>query len=592
VSVSDLVDRELFSSSEKKASGLLMYQHKQRSHRFHAGSHALNGTGRNTKTLISALERVTQQENLRFMTMSPFDGALSPFRMAHKGRTWCPRCFEDRLATGGIIYEPLLWTIDIVTICHLHRQPLEKNCPSCGRESKYLTAYIRPGYCAHCRAWLGSAARQPEFSGPDTNLAYWHAKSIGELFTLAPHLDTVSLAQTIKDNLLACMQAVTEGNLLLFARICGIHKTSLWLRVQATDGYLMPVNVLLAICDRLDIPLIAFFETDFSKASLYWEHAARMVQADRMGALRPSPALLRLLLEETTREQPPPSLSDVATRLGYKATWSLHRVDKAICVQISKNHKQSGQSHYWRRRGSKRICEMFDLKQLLEESLARDKPVPVLELAKNVGYANGSTLRGRHPALCAAIDCKISAGGQERLAIEEEVLKVALKESPAPTLSTLRKRLGYPSSWWIKARFPDLYTLIQANRKTHQSKRIAEIGKQLERILAETPAPSSLAMVQKRVGISQAYLAKLFPKLCAALIERCLGHRHEAALLRRTQLVAEIQWIVQNLSLQNKTPTVRLVRSLLQPTSIKDRTVLSEAIKTARSKFPAILGSV
>lgn len=78
---------------------------------------------------------------------------------------------------------------------------------------------------------------------------------------------------------------------------------------------------------------------------------------------------------------------------------------------------------------------------------------------------------------------------------------------------------------------------------------------------------------------------RLFPELCIQIKELCLMNRREAILLRQAELVEEVRLIVQSLSLQKTDATFKLVRSLLKPNSTKNKVVLSEALRTAKSQF-------
>jgi len=347
----------------------------------------------------------------------------------------------------------------------------------------------------------------------------------------------------------------------------------------------MRISMLLLICNRLDIPATAFFEIERSKAISRWEHAALVVNdSNRMTTLFRRRELLRHLLDEATREQPAPSLPEIAKRLGYKQTGRLTRVDPALCLQIRSNFTQSGRKHAYRQPNENVRSPKFDLRQILEQSLSQDLPVPVKKIATSLGYADARSLREKCPTICTAISRKIAARNREDAMTLQKVIMEALEEMPPPTLNELKKRRGDLTSYNIKLYFPELYKSLMERRKMWQSDRILGIRNQLEVMLAEFPAPSSLAQVEKRVGMHQAYLVKSFPELYAALIERCLASRREAASLQRALLVEEVRTIVQDLSFQKKNATFKLVRSLLRADSIKDRAVLSTAIKAAKSQ--------
>jgi AraC-like DNA-binding protein len=344
------------------------------------------------------------------------------------------------------------------------------------------------------------------------------------------------------------------------------------------------MDVLLRLCRRLDIPFTAFFETDQVLASAYWKHAAQAVQHEELApAYRPAEQLRRLL-HEAVQEQPAPSLFEIAARLGYKGTERLYQVDSVLCQQISLNYRRSGRSHRWKKPGARRISEEFDLRQLLEESLAQHEPVSCLKIAAQLGYTNEGYLRMQFPDLCRAIAKKIAVRRGERTNTIERTLRDALEEKATPTLDEIRKRVSYSSSMCLQFNFPVLCRQILRRREAHHEKRIAQLRVTLEQLQTETPA-LSLRTVSTRTGISPSHLKTLCPEQCAALASRYISWRHETAVRRRTQLMEEVQKIVHDLHCQGKCPTVGRVSALLQPNSLREWKTLTEAVKMARNRI-------
>jgi hypothetical protein len=111
------------------------------------------------------------------------------------------------------------------------------------------------------------------------------------------------------------------------------------------------------------------------------------------------------------------------------------------------NHRRSGQSHWWRRRGAKPICERSHVKKALEDYLASDKPIPTLDrIAASLGYAVDQSLRQKFPELCRALSMRIAQQKQARVAAIEPALEHALQETPPPSLLQVAKRLGFSAS--------------------------------------------------------------------------------------------------------------------------------------------------
>src|SRR5437667_7484325 len=110
--------------------------------------------------------------------------SLSLFR---RFRTWCPACYEGWRASGRSVYEPLLWSLRVASVCPLHRRSLISVCPHCERPIRPIMSSSRPGYCGRCGGWLGAMPDGPlpeELSPASSN--YWVSNAAGELLALAP----------------------------------------------------------------------------------------------------------------------------------------------------------------------------------------------------------------------------------------------------------------------------------------------------------------------------------------------------------------------------------------------------------------------
>ncbi len=118
-------------------------------------------------------------------------------------------------------------------------------------------------------------------------------------------------------------------------------------------------------------------------------------------------------------------------------------MDRNLGKRIAANHRTSGFSHSWRKPGAVRICDKVNIRELLEQSLAQERPVSAHHMAANLGYANDGYLQRTFPDLCRGIGQKIAVQRGERLACMEKTLRNALEDDPVPTLNDLRKRLGW-----------------------------------------------------------------------------------------------------------------------------------------------------
>jgi len=590
VSVGDLVGRELSRVARKPLVSFarFMKENRANSHGFHARTCAINGFGKSAERWIDALERATLRTTLRFLTLSPFDGAFSrQGGVSRDTRIWCARCYGDWRSNDAVIYEPLLWSIGIVTLCPRHSMPLVGVCPHCDRRSKPLAVYSRSGFCSHCQKWLGVSAAAPSETGrgrqiADSDRALWRAEMIGELLANAPRLEHSSLNSVLIANLRACVDNVAGGNVGAFAATCQVARAPL--EFHLTGRSVPTIDILLRICRRLSIPIITFLETDRHRSSTYWEQARRSVAPAQTGPAFRSVEQVRHALLRAGEEEPVPNLMEIARRLGYKGTERLYQVDRDLCKRLSAKYRRSGQSHRWRIRGAEKISEKVDIQELLLESLAQEQPVSPHFIAARLGYANEGYLQTKFPDLCRAIRQKVAAQKLPRLANMERVLTDALNEDPIPTLADLRKRLGYSSSECLQLHFPELCEKLLARRQLARAQIIADLKRTLQGLLTEAPAVS-LRVAGERLGRSGSYLKELCPEECAALGARYVRWRHQASQLRKAQLAEEVRKVVFQLHAQGKCPSVTRVESLLPPSVLREWKALTAAVKASRQEI-------
>lgn len=94
------------------------------------------------------------------------------------------------------------------------------------------------------------------------------------------------------------------------------------------------------------------------------------------------------------------------------------------------------------------------MKRTLEDSLARECPVPVSDIAAQNGYANAGWIRLEFPDLCRAIGEKIAELKKTEMNGKGEILKAVLEEDPPLTAEQMARRLGFGCPGVLRRNFP------------------------------------------------------------------------------------------------------------------------------------------
>ncbi len=108
----------------------------------------INGNGIMASDWVGALEALTLRADLALLTLLVGANALSQRDLLQPVRQWCPVCYDVWRRQDAIIYEPLLWSINGITVCPEHCRLLERCCPYCSSSLPWLTWSSRPGYCS------------------------------------------------------------------------------------------------------------------------------------------------------------------------------------------------------------------------------------------------------------------------------------------------------------------------------------------------------------------------------------------------------------------------------------------------------------
>ncbi len=546
---------------------------------------AVNGIGRQAHDWVQALEGLTLRTDLRYLTLLPFTPLFPPARLLRPTRAWCPPCLAGMRDGTGTVHEPLLWSFQLVAVCPQHGSPLVAVCPHCNRGLPPVTATSRPGYCGRCRTWLGAAPRPAmrENTGDSRSYQQWLPNAIGELLALAPHLESVAWKENLRQVLLEYMDSLAEGKrAAIVERGPGApHGFYSWV-----NGKSMPrIDALMRLWHALGLPVSALIAGHCQAQDLRNSGLTRITALGGTVAPWRSRDQIRAALELGTREPSTPSLAKLARGLGYSTPTRLYAADRVICRRIVRNSRQSGQSHWWRKRGAMPPSTPAAVKKALEESLALDEPVPVHRLAPHLGYESEGALRWQRPDLCRAIAAKRAQVKEERRRAIGPALRAALEMKRPASLQDIAESLGYSSAAVLRLHEPDLCGKVVARRKALKHENRREIASALTAVIQENPPPA-LKTVCQRLGITPKMVHNWFRDDCSAIANRHLQYRMGLARERRSMLEREVRSIVRRLEAHGAPPSIAQVREMLSPGVLRDYCTLNQVMSAIRRGVP------
>jgi len=300
------------------------------------------------------------------------------------------------------------------------------------------------------------------------------------------------------------------------------------------------------------------------------------------GFWRHPPEQMRKVLHSALTENPSPSLYEVARRLDYRTCAPLRRLDPVCCKLISANYQRCRKPLRNKWTFQDRPCGRKKIAGILKASLARDSPVPINQIAVQLGYHSATRLKLHFPELCRAIAAKQRQKRQEKREAIRRGLMAAVKEEPPPTLEDLKRRLRCFGK--MEGLFPKLFTAVVEARKGWLVKKLEQTRAKVEKI-AEQLQGASVPSICKAAGIGIALLMHRFPDLYRRIVSDYIQQRDATRLLRRQKLREEVARIVGELSRKSVTPSMKRVTDLLSDQASQDWKLIRQAIDDARQRL-------
>jgi AraC-like DNA-binding protein len=543
----------------------------------------INGNGLVAEKWVAKLESITRRNDLRLLTFLPFQGAVSRRKTCRRQRAWCPSCLEDQRRENGPIYEHLLWTHVYVTVCPIHRLLLQTQCPHCGGTSNVLQGSMCTGACAKCSGWLGELADISRSSGHESDETMsdeiFMADQIGRLVVAARSAQFDFSVQTTKRAIRKCIDLCFDGNVSCFVRCVGLGKSAaahfgrkhlVSLQLMLKIAYAARVNVLDLLNDE---DALSGFSANISVKATKGLLSCRRNSQDVFA-----------LLKAAATEIPPPSISEVARRLGYSSSDSLPRQFSDICNLITANFRNSARGRAARSFSRTRLQTDEAIVAALKAAL-KQRPHPSLtQVAKSLGYRASLSIKVRFPELCRGLVDKRQAPLLTRRKGVEDELEQSLRSEHPEAVLAIARRLGYQTNAPLRTAYPELCRQIRIrNQKHKESQFLSRVETSLDTMLAQNPPPSLKAALL-RLDVSDGWLRKHFPVAHRSLSSRYVEFRAEESHVKKLKDKNRIRAIVRELDQKGTFPSMNAVLDVFTASALK-RTEVWATIKQAREEL-------
>jgi transcriptional regulator with XRE-family HTH domain len=303
-----------------------------------SGSHLINVTDPRARAALYILETLTLRSDLRALSLVALAEVLPIRGLARTRLAWCPACYEEWQTSGQMLYDPLLWVFQEISVRVWHGVRLQMHCPHCTRSLPHLTWRSRPGYCAFCAGPLfGEPVRAQDLIARDTpEFAWqqWVTHALGAIVARLPVLSVEPKRDRIRQVVSSVVEQLADGNTAAFARSLGLPRGTVenW-----RQGKRIPeMDMLLRFCYRLDLSLceVLFEGKERLQPSLRDPVPSALFPSRKRTAINQASIAHQLEQAASSTENPPPSLKEVGLRLGYQPT-TLYKINRAACHAIA-----------------------------------------------------------------------------------------------------------------------------------------------------------------------------------------------------------------------------------------------------------------
>ncbi|TAM85135.1 TetR family transcriptional regulator [bacterium] len=218
-------------------------------HEWHVGN--IGGIGEAASNWSAALSALTSVERLDRLTLLPWRDVIAQTSLAATRARWCPACFAEDKESGKTPYFRLAWDVGAVTVCARHKTELVHICPDCGRpDARHKSAYVVPGWCAHCGAFLGDGEPPPAATPEEL----WKATQVGAMLKAQGSLETPPTRHAMQDAIQTLVTRLDNGKGALFARRVGLSKTTVHYWLKQAGAPALPAHLRIASQTGLALP--------------------------------------------------------------------------------------------------------------------------------------------------------------------------------------------------------------------------------------------------------------------------------------------------------------------------------------------------
>jgi len=309
----------------------------------------INSVGKTAQEWVEVLKNMTLRSDLQHLTFLPMSETIPHLKLLKRKQSWCPVCYEEMRQTDRVIYQPLIWSLELVKICDRHQVLLVDRCPQCENQFLSLTRRLKIGFCPRCYCWLGREDSKSAKSLTISELEWqiFICENLRELLEEAQK-ETFSVStDNISRWLQICAAKITSGKAQRLSSLLG--KPNLTVQEWYHGNVKPTLSNLLRICYCLDLRLVQLLtgngigEKEFFQTKLFPKEVepAKHVRTYKVFDY----SKVKKLLTKYLKVSPPLSMRQVSLAIGHDHG-TLYKKFPDLCHQISHRYREFLQARY------------------------------------------------------------------------------------------------------------------------------------------------------------------------------------------------------------------------------------------------------
>ncbi|MCK8488277.1 TniQ family protein [Paenibacillus sp. MBLB2552] len=231
------------------------YQSNKVNSSFYKDAYTINCFGAICTDMEYALTKLTQRSDISEMNLNKWVFTPRNKAIVKKQKHWCIQCYSEWEKEGKALYDPLLWSIELIKICPVHKTLLQTSCSGCNMQIPIINQRSLLSHCIYCFKSLVSVNEVRLVESEDELLfQVWLCDSIGKLLMYSKEfVDTSSICNALQ----SFRENYCDNNDRVLSRLFLLENKRRQINAYCRGAANPHFNLLLWFCYVLGIELIS-----------------------------------------------------------------------------------------------------------------------------------------------------------------------------------------------------------------------------------------------------------------------------------------------------------------------------------------------